>query len=577
MFRFLFIGALVLSLASGTAQTFYVDGTNGANTNNGLSILTPWRTIQKACNSATPGSTVMIRGGNYYETLEVNVSGTENAEITFVSFPGETAVVDGNGATDNALLRITDHSYLVFSNLEFRNLYMNNAKGISIESVATPVDHIILKGLSVHNIGWSSDTSAVAVYGNNALGIVVRGYNSLTNLTIDNCEISNNTLGYSEAVSLNGNVNVFSISNCLVHDNSNIGIDIAGNYGVCSNPANDHVRNGNIRNNSCYRNVSPGAISAGIYVDGGQSIIIEKNQSYENGWGIEVGCEQNGETHGIIVKNNIIFNNRNSGLSVGGYNIATTGVVTGSVFRNNTFFQNNSLGNGMGEMSLTKAINCVFENNLFYTSGQNVLLNAANIAPQEDIYLNYNCWYTPLNNPNNIVIHWKTQTFTTFDDYKLQTQQESHSSFIDPSLNYPALPAPNVYPLNASYCIDHGDPATTVPDDETDYSGNPRIINSVIDMGAEESLTSLGMLAFNKTTASVWPNPFSQSVTIGCENDCSGAQISIYDVSGKVVRTLKFASANSITIGREGMQSGMYFFRIERGSEFIAAGRFVAE
>ncbi len=571
-----FVILLLFASVTSLSQTYYVDGINGQNSNNGLSLLTPWKTIQKACNSATPGSTVLIRGGIYYETINVGVSGLENQEILFTSFPGESAIIDGADANDTALLRISDHGYLIFADLEFRNLYTNNAKGISIESVAQPVDRIVLKHVSVHHIGWTSNTTALPVYGNNALGIVARGYNSLTNLTIDGCEIYNNTLGYSEAVSLNGNINVFTISNSIIHDNSNIGIDVAGNYGVCANPANDHARNGTIRGNTCYRNISPGAIAAGIYVDGGQSVIIERNQSYENGWGIEVGCEQNGETHGIIVKNNIIFNNRNSGLSVGGYNVSTTGVVTGSVFRNNTFFQNNSLANGMGEISLTKAINCVFENNLFYTSSQNVLLNAANISPQDDIYLNYNCWYTPVNNPNNIVVHWKTLTFTTFSEYKAWTQQESHSTFINPSLNNPALPAPDVCPQNVSYCINHGDPATSVPPDETDFVGNPRIINSVIDMGAEEALNSLGTTISDKPTASVWPNPFRQSVTIRCENDCTDSEISLYDIAGKVIRKNKMTS-NEISINHDGIQSGMYLYKIARGSDVLASGRLIAE
>src|ERR1700730_5445754 len=61
---------------------FYVS-TTGNDANSGTSLSAPWRTIQKALNSATPGSTVNITAGTYNERLTLGVSGTAGHYITF--------------------------------------------------------------------------------------------------------------------------------------------------------------------------------------------------------------------------------------------------------------------------------------------------------------------------------------------------------------------------------------------------------------------------------------------------------------------------------------------------------------
>ena len=57
-----------------SAQTnYYIDPINGNNANNGTSLITAWKTIQKACNAANPNSIVQIKAGTYNENLIVNV------------------------------------------------------------------------------------------------------------------------------------------------------------------------------------------------------------------------------------------------------------------------------------------------------------------------------------------------------------------------------------------------------------------------------------------------------------------------------------------------------------------------
>src|SRR5690349_11445221 len=65
---------------------YYVDGAQGNNQNDGLTLATAWKTIQKSFDAAVAGSTVMIKGGTYYEQLTVKVSGTAGNPITFSNY-----------------------------------------------------------------------------------------------------------------------------------------------------------------------------------------------------------------------------------------------------------------------------------------------------------------------------------------------------------------------------------------------------------------------------------------------------------------------------------------------------------
>ncbi len=67
-----------------------------------------------------------------------------------------------------------------------------------------------------------------------------------------------------------------------------------------------------------------------------------------------------------------------------------------------------------------------------------------------------------------------------------------------------------------------------------------------------------------------YPNPFNPSTSIGYDIPKeSFVELSIYDASGKIVRTLineeKFAGSYSITFGSEGLASGVYYYKLTAG------------
>ncbi|MBI4929821.1 MAG: T9SS type A sorting domain-containing protein [Bacteroidetes bacterium] len=561
---------------------YFVDGANGNDGNTGTSLVNAWQTIQNACNNATPNSIVYIKGGTYNENLDVNVSGTAGNPITFRNYMNDSVYIDGTGTTGTAMLYMLDKSYLNFQNLVIQNRTVNDAQGIAVECSATgSVKNLSFKKIIIRHINWTNNPAAIPGPSNNSQGFIAYGYgnnqaNAIGNITIDSCEAYSNILGFSEAMTLDGNVDGFTISNCKIHDNTNIGIDIAGNYLVSSNPAVDHARNGSIINCECYRNVSSYATSAGIYVDGGWNTVIEKCKSYENGWGIEVGCEEDGTSDSITVKNNLIYNNEEGGLSIGGYTTATTGQVRYTTIRNNTFFQNNSNNNGNGEIYMTKVSNSSIINNIFYTNAQNKFMYNENISPQTSNVLNYNCWFTPNNNANNISVDWRGTNYSTFSSYKSGTGQEANSFYSDPAFVSATLPAPDLHSFS-SLCIDGGDPSTLISAGETDYEGNPRI-NLQIDVGAYE-LWALGVLPMNKNENAVmiYPNPFSESTTIQITSHKSQElRMKLFDVFGREVK--QFVIRNSSFVMERGdLPDGIYFYEIRSEEKNIGKGKIIIQ
>jgi parallel beta-helix repeat protein len=535
--------------------TYYVNDALGNDSNLGTTLTNAWATIQHAADNATPNSIVYIKGGTYNENIYVNVTGTAGNTITFRNYQNDVVIIDGTGTTDAYILYVENQSYLNFENLIIQNKIMTDAQGVVITATgASSVNQIYFKNITIKNIGWTTNATALPNSTNNAQALVAAGaQGGIKGLFIDSCKIYNNILGYSEAVSIDGNVDGFSITNCEVYDNTNIGIDIIGNYLHSPNPSTDHARHGIVSHNKCYRNKSLVAESGGIYVDGGHNILVEYNQCYENGYGIELGCEENGTTDSIMVRNNIIYNNNQTGISVGGYTTATTGQVLNSTIRNNTLYSNNTLNNGTGEIVMSKASNCVFENNIIYADGQDVLMSVDNILPQNNNIFNYNCWYTPSNNQSNVIVNWRGTTYNSFLSYKNSTGNDANSLFINPQM----VSATNYNLQSSSPCINTGKLSTVIAIGETDFAGNARLLGSNIDIGAYEYTSIVNATeAYKAQDLSIYPNP--NSGTMQLINMDKNYTIHIYNLLG----TLVFTSIDSYNATiHHNLNKGTYFMQ----------------
>jgi len=90
----LIISGIILSSSAGLAATYYVDGSNGADTNPGT-LAQPFRTIQKAASTLAAGDTCLVRRGVYRETVVPARSGSPGASITFRPYGTEQVTISG--------------------------------------------------------------------------------------------------------------------------------------------------------------------------------------------------------------------------------------------------------------------------------------------------------------------------------------------------------------------------------------------------------------------------------------------------------------------------------------------------
>lgn len=518
------------------AINYYVSP-SGNDANNGTSIATAWQTFQKALNSATAGSTVYILAGTYNEKTTLGVSGTAGSPIVFRNYNTDIVIIDGTGITSqDEILAISDKSYITFQGLIFQNSIGNNSIGIFAQGIC---DGLTFKGNTIRQIFFSSNPSAPVNSNTNANPFLFWGTDATTpisNLMIDSNFIYNCRTGFSEALALNGNISGFEIKNNVVYDITNIGIDIIGHYGECPNPANDQARNGTIKWNTVYNCVSAYATSGGIYVDGGRDLVIENNICYQNGWGIEVGCEIVGKTtSNVTVRNNLLYDNTESGLAFGGYDYpANSGKITNCVFTNNTIFSNDNTNTGNGEVVLNYSENCDFKNNIVSVSANNFALTHS-VATPINLTSDYNLYYCT-GGISNIEFLYNNIGYMGFASWQSATGKDANSIFGNPNFASISLPNPDLHIASSSPAIDAGDPSFVAGAGEVDMDTQARIYNSRVDIGADEfgSAPSAMNTFFETSELLIYPNPTSGEFTV-CGLQSMVKSLNIYDVFGKLV------------------------------------------
>ncbi|MDP6360838.1 MAG: hypothetical protein QF473_37345, partial [Planctomycetota bacterium] len=78
----------------GKGPAWFVDAAKGNDSDKGIKDA-PWKTINHALARLSPGDTLYLRGGVYFENVYCSVVGRKDAPITIRSYPGERVVIDG--------------------------------------------------------------------------------------------------------------------------------------------------------------------------------------------------------------------------------------------------------------------------------------------------------------------------------------------------------------------------------------------------------------------------------------------------------------------------------------------------
>ena len=501
----------VTAVTTGSGKSFYVAPT-GSDSNPGTSA-SPWLTIQHAASTVPAGSTVYVAAGTYNESINVTVSGTSSAPITFTGESG--AIVSGTGLTPSTsqtqgLWNIgsatpagVDVSYITIQGFTIENYTTSNANacpaGIWVSGASNGIQ--ILNN-TITNITTTSEKNG------NAFGIAAYGTEAAA---INGLVISGNTVyglktGNSETVNVDGNVTNFTISNNIIHDNDNIGIDAIGGEGVGPS-GSDYARYGEISGNTVYNisaidNAGEGDQydADGIYCDTCAYVVIERNLVHNCDLNIEVASEHSGKySQYVTVRNNVVYNANSVGISIGGYasNVGGSQYVT---IANNTLFEDDTQNTGSGELQVQYyATNNVFENNLVYATSQGLFINNYTNSEANPVTADYNLYYSSVSSSSAQFI-WDGASENGFSSYQSTTGQESHSQYANPlflsstTLNLqvqassPAINAGST--LSSLICSnttgETGDYWGCPLVGTLDFLGNPREPGSNIDIGAYE-------------------------------------------------------------------------------------------
>jgi cysteine-rich repeat protein len=463
------VALALLAGGSGARAAVYVVAESGGD----------FTRIQAALDVAVAGDTVRVREKPtpYFEKLVFPRSGDPIAgPIALEAAPGERPVLDGTGVPGADMVLIESRSHVRLIGLEIRNnLGVRDGSGIRVLGAGS---HVEIRRNRIHDIR-GSDAMGITVYGTEPVPI--------SDLVIDGNEIYDCEPARSEALTLNGNVTDFAVTNNVVRDVNNIGIDFIGGEPDIQPDPTKVARNGICRGNLVMRARSSygGGYAGGIYVDGGRDIVIENNVVTESDLGIEIGAENAGiVTSGIVVRNNVVHGNDKAGLVLGGF-AASVGRVRDSRVLNNTLFGNDTHGTGVGELWIQWAEGNEIRNNILHAGAGRVLVysEAGTVANT----LDYNVFFTSAG-ASTAGLTWQGTFYEGFAAYRAGSGQDAHSVFADPLLVDPAsgdfhLTAPG------SPAIDAGDPAFVPAPGETDLDGGPRVSGARVDAGADEATT----------------------------------------------------------------------------------------
>jgi len=337
----------VVSLSAQAAELFVSLSGNDANAG---TFSAPFRTIGKAASLAQPGDVVSVRGGVYTGAVTIASKGTASARVTFRSYPGERAILDGTGlGSTTVLVNLSRTEYVDFTGFEVRNApYI----GVNVRNARSTR----VAGNEIHH----SVRMAVYVGADSLLGT--------TDAVIEDNVAYNNVLENQAHAMAGGwagtlvvtKTNGATIRNNSVYENDGEGIivNLTDNALVAQNAVRDNFGPAIFLDNARYTTVDSNFVSS-----------TGKTRYFRDGWpgqGITVANET--YAYSNPSSDNTIMNNIVVGTRWGFYygNFENGGGLKNTRVANNTFHR--SAQEGIRITSDTHA-NSIVENNIVSASG----------------------------------------------------------------------------------------------------------------------------------------------------------------------------------------------------------------
>ncbi|PIB34221.1 hypothetical protein BFP72_01635 [Reichenbachiella sp. 5M10] len=428
--------------------------------------------LASACSGASSGDVIFIAAGTY--TGPFVLSGKSN--VTLKSYNGTVYMEGSSSAASNGviILEVYNSNNISVQNLVFRNNWGNYADGIKIHGYG---DGSSVTGCEFYDIGWTTGKTTMPDPSKSAHAIAVVGS---TSTSIKNVYIGDNSVhdcitGYSESVTLAGNVEYFLVEGNTLNSNTNIGIDAAGHFSWTGAPASvNYARSGVIRGNTVSNYAGPAGLDAagGIYTDGGSYNLIENNIVYNYKVGYSIGCEVAGNSaNGNILRSNLAYNCSLSGLFLGSN---TTSSVNNSEVYNNTFYKCGTGTYDNGQIALQNNSGSVIKNNILYpTNGRLAMVQMGGTSSSSKTQ-SYN-------------LYWRDNGSTSSLFYNVS----GDANAVTQNPLFVNAGGADFRISTTSPAVNAGDPSYSGAG-QFDLEGNARVQGSRVDIGAFETNVSGG-------------------------------------------------------------------------------------
>jgi Right handed beta helix region/Secretion system C-terminal sorting domain len=432
--------------------------------------------LAKACQDAPPGRVIKIAAGTYTGPFQL----LNKSNVTLESYNGQVTLQGYKEPQDPGMniLYIKNGSNIQVKNLRFTENWGKGSNGIKVEGAGSGLS---ITGCVFFNIGWGKDKKAMPPDNWDAHAIVIVGTleTPYTNITIARNLIYDCITGFSESLTVTGNVSNFLIEGNTLHSNTNIGIDCAGHYSWTREaglPTDlNYARYGVIRNNRVYDYEGPDELDAGagIYVDGASNITIERNRVYNYKVGISIGCESAGASNqDNIVRDNLVYNNHLSGIFVG--SSTPTSMVNNTRITNNTCYKNVLPDKeDLGQVTLLNNTGTVIKNNILYPAGNRLALRKMVANTTSSLTISHNLYYRDNGNIQDPYLDPAIIKLVG-DDKAVKSNPQFVNAPID------------LHVKGTSAAINAGDPGFMAAAGELDIDAQARLQDNRVDIGVDE-------------------------------------------------------------------------------------------
>ena len=295
----------------------YVNGVNGNDSNDCLSVQTACQTIGHAISLASSGDSIMVAAATYKEHLTIGTS------VNVLGAGASTTIVDGGSAA--TVVRVSAAAHVTLSGLTIRNGFSSKGAGIynsgslAVNNSTVTGNHVSACGGGIGNNGTLTINNST-ISGNRASvnggGICQTG----GMLTITNSTLSGNSAQGSSGGGIFNSGSSVTITNSTFSGNSAQG---SGGGGIFNSGGTVTITNSTFSSNSAL--ASGGG---GVYNNLSGSVTIYNSTFYGNsaqsfGGGIYA---QSGGTGKVTIQNSIVANstggNCHGTVTSNGYNLS---------------------------------------------------------------------------------------------------------------------------------------------------------------------------------------------------------------------------------------------------------------